>query len=231
MLASSQSPSPSYSAATSPKHPFHARPYNVSHSPRLSRQSSQQRIASPHRSTGTLASAGPGVARTVSASSQTSPVIRRMVDAATQYSPPKTDSSGLSKEQGSQVKPVTPASVSEPVQTQNKRRAESSSPPLESVPHSPPKPNPRIDPEPVVHTPPSSRDVVHQPVTPSSQPRPITPKRPRPDAPAMKPMPARYENSDVRDLGKIIADMLMELIRTNDAIPLQDGGLTRFHSR
>ena len=35
----------------------------------------------------------------------------------------------------------------------------------------------------------------------------------------------------MRDLVVLIASMLMELIRYNDAIPLNDGQLTRFHSR
>ena len=229
MLASSQSPSPSYSAASSPRHSFHARPYNVSHSPRLSRRPSQQQIASAHRSAGLPASKDPIF---VHSASQTSPTLRRMVDAATQYSPPETGSpvSIRKIESHSQVKPA--ASAPELLRTPGKRRAESGSPPAPTLPHSPLQPNPRIDPEPVADIPTSPQDVVaQQPVTPSNQPRPAAPKRPRPSAPAMKAMPPRYENCDVRDLGNIIADMLMELVRTNDAIPLQDGGLTRFHSR
>jgi hypothetical protein len=44
-------------------------------------------------------------------------------------------------------------------------------------------------------------------------------------------MPLRYETCDVKDLGVLVADMLMELVRLNDERPLQDGQLTRFHSR
>ena len=44
-------------------------------------------------------------------------------------------------------------------------------------------------------------------------------------------MPKRYETCDVKLLGRLIADMLLELIRLNDGIPLKDGQLTRFHSR
>lgn len=44
-------------------------------------------------------------------------------------------------------------------------------------------------------------------------------------------MPRAYENSNPKDLGVLIANMLMELIRLNDQIPLRDGRLTRFHSR
>jgi Cyclin len=55
-------------------------------------------------------------------------------------------------------------------------------------------------------------------------------KRPRSQV-AKKIMPWRYETCDVKDLVQLIAAMLMELIRFNDAIPLADGRLTRFHSR
>lgn len=44
-------------------------------------------------------------------------------------------------------------------------------------------------------------------------------------------VPAQYEFSDTRDLVTLISSMIMELIRYNDAIPLKDGHLTRFHSR
>lgn len=58
-----------------------------------------------------------------------------------------------------------------------------------------------------------------------------SPKRQRPAAPAAKLMPMQYENCDPRDLVILISSMLMELVRYNDAIPLKDGHLTRFHSR
>ena len=44
-------------------------------------------------------------------------------------------------------------------------------------------------------------------------------------------MPAQYETCDVKDLVLLISNMLLELIRFNDEIPLKDGRLTRFHSR
>lgn len=44
-------------------------------------------------------------------------------------------------------------------------------------------------------------------------------------------MPVQYEACDVKDLVFMIGNMLMELVRLNDNIPLQDGRLTRFHSR
>ena len=57
-----------------------------------------------------------------------------------------------------------------------------------------------------------------------------SPKRPR-KTEQIKIMPMQYEKCDTRDLVILISSMLMELIRYNDAIPLRDGHLTRFHSR
>ncbi|KAF2671626.1 cyclin-domain-containing protein [Microthyrium microscopicum] len=44
-------------------------------------------------------------------------------------------------------------------------------------------------------------------------------------------MPKNYMDGDIREMGVIISDMLMELIRLNDQLPPREGFLTRFHSR
>ncbi|KAL1967309.1 hypothetical protein VTN77DRAFT_3355 [Rasamsonia byssochlamydoides] len=56
-------------------------------------------------------------------------------------------------------------------------------------------------------------------------------KRARPPQPAVKLLPRRYELADPNDLVVLISSMLMELIQYNDKIPLNEGRLTRFHSR
>ncbi|KAM5342951.1 hypothetical protein ACJ41O_013917 [Fusarium nematophilum] len=56
-------------------------------------------------------------------------------------------------------------------------------------------------------------------------------KRPKPDAPPPKVLPEKYEFCAVEDMVELIAHMLAELIATNDAIRISNGGLTRFHSR
>lgn len=56
-------------------------------------------------------------------------------------------------------------------------------------------------------------------------------KRRRPAPPAVKELPANYENASTDDLVALISSMLVELIRLNDKIPLREGRLTRFHSR
>ncbi|KAF1970094.1 cyclin-domain-containing protein [Bimuria novae-zelandiae CBS 107.79] len=55
--------------------------------------------------------------------------------------------------------------------------------------------------------------------------------RPRSRGGALTVMPINYETCDVKDLGTLVSDMLMELVRLNDDMPLRDGQLTRFHSR
>jgi len=57
------------------------------------------------------------------------------------------------------------------------------------------------------------------------------PKRARAESGSVKIMPRAYEECNPKDLGVLISNMLMELIRLNDQIPLRDGRLTRFHSR
>ena len=56
-------------------------------------------------------------------------------------------------------------------------------------------------------------------------------KRARPQSSSLKVMPFKYETCDVKELGILVSDMLMELVRLNDDMPLRDGQLTRFHSR
>lgn len=44
-------------------------------------------------------------------------------------------------------------------------------------------------------------------------------------------LPEKYEFCAVEDMVVLIANMLGELIETNDALALKSGHLTRFHSR
>ncbi len=50
--------------------------------------------------------------------------------------------------------------------------------------------------------------------------------------PAVKILPAKYEECATEDLVLLIANMIAELIETNDALPSRPNPvLTRFHSR
>jgi hypothetical protein len=82
----------------------------------------------------------------------------------------------------------------------------------------------------------STRSVVEQDAVPKEASAvhqvPASPaKRARQNEPGVRVMPLQYETCDVKDLGVLISDMLMELVRINDEQPLRDGTLTRFHSR
>lgn len=56
-------------------------------------------------------------------------------------------------------------------------------------------------------------------------------KRPKTQMREAKVLPIHYEHCDTEDIVILIADMIAELIHANDNLPLQDGVLTRFHSR
>ena len=122
-----------------------------------------------------------------------------------------------------------------------------------SEPPAPPEPALRVEPTPATaqqqqqqndqpSSRPAPRDAPHdaqhqqqQRIVPADAAReevPASPaKRPRPQEASVKVMPLKYETCDVKDLGVLISDMLMELVRLNDGYPLRDGQLTRFHSR
>lgn len=57
------------------------------------------------------------------------------------------------------------------------------------------------------------------------------PKRAKPDTAPPKVLPVRYELCATEDIVVLIADMLSELIETNDSLAMRSGSLTRFHSR
>ncbi|TKX27417.1 cyclin-like protein 1 [Elsinoe australis] len=137
------------------------------------------------------------------------------IDAGTQYSP--------------EGYPPTATSTVTPSSSRNKRKQTSPSPPMspaEDVPATPPpKPLPRDAPA-ADEVPAPQSPVVKQDTVAS-----VASKKAKTDAKGVKVMPRQYETCDPKDLGVLIADMLMELIRLNDKIPLKDGKLTRFHSR
>ncbi|MCJ1276060.1 hypothetical protein MMC21_003865 [Puttea exsequens] len=142
---------------------------------------------------------------------------RSMVDVGTQYSPP--------------TQPM-PSAV-DPSKTLGKRRgtSRSPSPPAEppAEPKLPPK-NVSVTPVPQAATA-SSTTLAQSSSSSSSRSQGSSLKRHRGAKPAMKYMPVQYETCDVKDLVSLISNMLLELIRFNDEIPLKDGRLTRFHSR
>lgn len=179
---------------------------------------------------------------------------RAYVDVGTQYTPPglpptyhppasdqDTNSTPTSTSTSQEATEAAPLAA-HPAAT-IPRREPSATP----VATEPPEPEPRVDPQPFVpvhNAQPqarrasgsSSRSVVGQegalPQTSAVLRVPFSPaKRARPHEPNVKVMPLLYETCDVKELGVLISDMLMELVRINDEQPLRDGTLTRFHSR
>ncbi|KAI0025746.1 cyclin-domain-containing protein [Xylariomycetidae sp. FL0641] len=61
--------------------------------------------------------------------------------------------------------------------------------------------------------------------------QPISPKRSKPNATPPKVLPLQYELCAVEDIVVLIANMVGELIETNDKLAIKSGNLTRFHSR
>jgi hypothetical protein len=93
---------------------------------------------------------------------------------------------------------------------------------------SPPPPNmtPRPEPDLPNRSLHSATPIMSQPAA-----SPSMTKKPRTNVDSnVKIMPLKYETCDPKDLGYLISNMLMELIRLNDKLPL-NGRLTRFHSR
>jgi hypothetical protein len=69
-------------------------------------------------------------------------------------------------------------------------------------------------------------------VAPGTTARPPSPaKRARQEAAPPKVLPQRYELCQVEDIVILVANLLCELIETNDKLALTTGHLTRFHSR
>ena len=161
-----------------------------------------------------------------------------MVDAGTQYSPPNQSGSPSTK---------TPTAKIAGLQLTEKDNVRCIANEMPSVPkqsHAPaaPKaaladgtakgpattPSKRQAVDSITSTPPATNGLD---IPRKGSAEPLQSKRARPEAPAVRFLPAQYENCNTRDLVILISSMLMELIRYNDAIPLREGHLTRFHSR
>jgi hypothetical protein len=152
-----------------------------------------------------------------------------MVDASTQYSPPnqqkaeQTPTSTIAGLKLSEKEDRSPKAAPLPSAA---KRTVSSQPKPETTTVQPQVKRHAGEPATAARTPVNGVEPEEEQ---SVQQSPV--KKARPDAPPVRLMPLQYENCNTRDLVVLIASMLMELIRYNDAIPLRDGQLTRFHSR
>ncbi|GAP90080.1 putative nuc-1 negative regulatory protein preg [Rosellinia necatrix] len=156
------------------------------------------------------------------------------VDAATQYSPmepfdpmvplraadapaPRKPSTAFTTEKIA-ARPVSPSKTTElPIKSSPKPSPETGLPGRQ--PTNPLSPTKRR----------SSQD--HGVVSAVEASQSSSPKRTRPNASPPKVLPLRYELCDVEDMVVLIANMIGELIETNDSFAMKSGNLTRFHSR
>jgi len=142
------------------------------------------------------------------------------VDAATQYSPMEPFDPTVPLRAADASAPRKPTSAPTPVVKEPEPPAESNGESTQKVksvsqPLSPAKRR-------------NSQD--HGLVSAIETPLPSPPKRTRANVP-VKILPVRYEKCDVEDMVILIANMIGELIETNDSLGMKSGNLTRFHSR
>lgn len=152
------------------------------------------------------------------------PHLKTYVDVGTQWSP-RTDSQSLD-----------PRLKTEVESAENSQRVEAN-PSVLAMPSAsgPNKSIPEAKAPLVLDTPSMKRrqpgDTSEPPSSPARKSHNTSPKRAKGIAQPLKVLPAQYEFCKVEDMVILIANMISELIQTNDALPLRTGVLTRFHSR
>ncbi|KAI1428506.1 cyclin-domain-containing protein [Xylaria sp. FL1777] len=152
------------------------------------------------------------------------------VDAATQYSPmePFDPTVPLRAADAPAPRKPTAASVPKTIVTPPAPLPKPAEPPAEATPETAPPDKQSTNPlSPAKRR--SSDD--HGNVFPVQAGQSSSPKRTRPNASPPKVLPSRYELCDVEDMVVLIANMIGELIETNDSLAMKSGNLTRFHSR
>lgn len=157
------------------------------------------------------------------------------VDAATQYSPmepfdptvplraadgpaPRKPTSTSAADKITAL-PVPPSQAAEAKATDASVKPIPNTPQLDKLPANPLSPTKRRN----------SQDHSIRSAVEASQSS--SPKRTRPNTSPPKVLPLRYELCDVEDMVILIANMIGELIETNDSLAMKSGNLTRFHSR
>ncbi|KAL7777342.1 hypothetical protein CFE70_007767 [Pyrenophora teres f. teres 0-1] len=225
----SQPPSPNTTFHTPSHRPYHASRRTSASSPRFAvTTAAARRFDAPPNS-------APSPVPTVASSPQAQK--RSYVDSGTQYATSPQAQKRSYVDSGTQYTPGLPPRIKTPTPTPTPTPTVSISRPTTATatatPASPAQ-NAQSQSRPTSHE--STRSAVEAAgVTREASTvlqMPASPaKRARLEEPSVKVMPLQYETCDVKDLGILISDMLMELVRLNDGYPLRDGTLTRFHSR
>lgn len=152
------------------------------------------------------------------------------IDAGTQYSPPDWPPTSNRSSIRTQPKPLLSTSTSQ-VGAPSLPTKDPTLTVALSDPVAPSEPRLRVIPHPQ-----NTSRRSHSTLSDSSHDRSLTEERPaqRPrrhhDTP-VKTLPRNYTECEPRELGNLIASLLMDLVQHNDTIPLKDDSLTRFHSR
>ncbi|KAG9384702.1 Cyclin-dependent protein kinase regulator Pho80 [Pyrenophora tritici-repentis] len=226
----SQPPSPSTTFHTPSHRPYHASRRTSTSSPRFAvTTAAARRFDAPSNS-------APSPVPTVASSPQGPK--RSYVDSGTQFVSSPQGQKKSYVDSGTQYTPGLAAAIA------SEARGIASAAPVVTEP---PEPQLRVTPQPATpaqNAQSQSRRTSHESTRSAVESAGVTreastvlqvpaspAKRARPEEPSVKVMPLQYETCDVKDLGILISDMLMELVRLNDGYPLRDGTLTRFHSR
>lgn len=156
--------------------------------------------------------------------------MKTTTDSGTQYTPEEYPPTASRRH----ISALSPSVIDTPMENDSpavKQEEDSAS----AIAHSPsPEPTLRDDPQPHIpeDRPVAGQGTMRNVVSSVSTPDLGSPSK-RVRGPKMedKIMPRDYMKCDVKDLGHVIADMLMELVRINDPLPFKNSNLTRFHSR
>jgi len=233
------------SPTLSPKPSFHGASSHSSFG-QLKRPSPSSSSAKPHTSSGHTSgrrSNGPFQSMEQPAVKAASPLLKEpTVDAGTQYTPPGYPPTARWPAPSTNIDNITrstnaitfaaPMQTPHSTTTPSKRREPEpehehhTSTSTDTLTH-PPEPNPRLDPSPHLSLVPTASTIASTSRNSSDS----SPSKRAKSNGTKKVLPANYAECSVTDLGILISDMLMELVRINDKIPLRDGQLTRFHSR
>ncbi|KAI0472301.1 cyclin-domain-containing protein [Xylaria cf. heliscus] len=229
MLTSSPvAPRPT-SASASPRD-FRYAPRPASPSTRSPHQSPTITASLRRRHSRPSAPSPPGSHNNKSPSQQPRPRQYVGVDAATQYSPMEPFDPTVPLRAADAPAPRKPASIpaADKVATQPVPLPEAVERPVEPSPETAQSDRQSANPlSPTKRR--NSHD--HGVVSAVGVSQSSSPKRTRPNASPPKILPLRYELCEIEDMVILIANMIGELIETNDSLAMKSGNLTRFHSR
>lgn len=172
-------------------------------------------------------------------STSNSPAKSTTADAGTQYTPPDwpptSSRSSLRRTNPDPAPHVADDAPSSPTESPHKRdlsKVASPDPPIPSEPRLRQTPQTQLnDGVPASRRSRSSASASSSPEPSSSAEQRSPTKRHRAADGDVKIMPREYARCNERELAVMISELIMDLIRVNDDIPLEDGQLTRFHSR